>query len=79
MESDSGLFVLKTFQASRKSDSQKSREAELPVGRQRWESVTVVTVPPSQLGKRTENAAQQVILYGVGGERACGVILQVQV
>jgi len=57
MESGSSLFVFKTFQASRESGSQKSREAELPVGGQRLEGVTAVTVPLSRLGKLSKKCA----------------------
>jgi len=75
VEWDLGLFVFRTFQASRKSDSQKSREAELPVGGQRWEGVTVVTVPPSQVGKLTKKSgAASDLVWCWGKERMRGDI-----
>ena len=78
VESDSGLFPFKTFQAPNKFDLQNSREAEMPVGGQRWEGVTPChgsPVTPRETYQK-ETAAASGFVAGHKREKKCGVVLQ---
>ena len=71
MELDSGLFLFRTFQVFGKFDLQNSREAEVPVGGQRWDGVTPVTVVLSRFRKAHEKWAVSGKRFRMIWEREC--------